>query len=529
LAAAINEKYRAISPAEFFMKYREIAGFSNPARAIYQTIRELVENALDATDAHGILPDVKIVIQKEAGEENFYRITVEDNGIGIPPHIVPEAFGRVLFSSKYVLRQTRGMYGLGVKMAVLYAQMTTGKPVEVITSKPGLKFIYQFKIRIDVKKNEPVVLERGAIRKNRDWHGTRVSLVIDGDWSRARSRVLEYITRTAVATPYANIVLMTPENKIIYYERVIDKLPKPPKEVKPHPYGIDLEVMKRIIDGSKYDTIKDLLIHSFQSIGEVTASNLLKNAGINPSTNPKKLHEKELLRLVDTMRRYDKYRPPKADALSPLGADIIIAGLKRIYEPEFAEAVTRRPSTYQGHPFIIEAGIAYGGKTPMSGADKPYLLRYANKIPLLYDEGSDVITAVVKEDIDWSNYLVELPAPILVLVHICSTKVPFKGVGKESIADVPEIRKEVKLAIQEVARRLRKYLSKKKREEELKKKVVNIAKYIPEVVRALAVISDGENLSEEELLDKLVRIIVAKTGLSTDEIKRVVEMVEIGA
>ncbi len=528
MAATIDEKYRAISPAEFFLKYREIAGFSNPARAIYQAVRELVENALDATDAHGILPNIKITIQKADPEQNFYKITVEDNGIGVPPHIVPEAFGRVLFSSKYILRQTRGMYGLGVKMAVLYAQMTTGRPVEVITSKPGLKFIYQFKLRIDINKNMPIVVERSTIRKNRDWHGTIVSLVLEGDWSKARSRVLEYIKRTAIATPYANITLITPENNIIFYERVVDKLPKPPKEVKPHPYGIDLEVLKRIVVNSKYSTIFDLLIHSFQSVGEVTAKNILEKASIDPSKDPKKLSEHELLKLVDAMKNYDKYRPPKADALSPLGSDIIKAGLKRMYKPEFVDAVTRRPSTYQGHPFIIEAGIAYGGKTPVSEQDKPIVLRYANKIPLLYDEGSDVVTLVVKQDINWSNYLVELPAPILVLVHICSTKIPFKGVGKESIADVPEIRREIKLAISEVARRLRRFLSKKRKEEEIRKKVVNIAKYVPEIARALAIISNGHKLDEKKLVDKIIDIIVARTGLSPNDVKRVVENVEIG-
>ncbi len=527
MSIAGNEKYRAISPAEFFMKYREIAGFSNPARAMYQTIRELVENSLDATDSHGILPNIKIVISKADMVQNYYRITAEDNGIGIPPHVVPEAFGKVLFSSKYVLRQTRGMFGLGVKVAVLYGQMTTGRPVEIITSKPGLKLIYYFKIRIDVRKNQPIVLERSSWRKNRDWHGTIVSLTIEGDWSRAKNKIKEYISRTAVAIPYANLTLVTPEGEIIYYERVIDKLPRPPKEVKPHPYGIDLEILKKIIDSTKYTTLYDLLIHSFQSIGEITARNILERSNLDPNSDPKKLKEKDLLKLVNIMKKYEKYRPPKADALSPLGADIIKAGLNRMYQPEFVEAVTRKPQTYQGHPFIVEVGLAYGGQTPTSDNDKPVILRYANKIPLLYDEGSDVITMVVRDDINWSGYLVELPAPILVLVHVCSTKIPFKGVGKESIADVPEVRREIKLGVSEVARRLRTYLSRKRREEEVKKKIVSIAKYIPEVARAIAIIS-GDSSDGTDLVDRLVDVISVKTGLSPQEIKKVVESVEIG-
>jgi len=525
MAEAFAEKYRAISPAEFFAKYKEIAGFSNPVRAMYQTIRELVENSLDATDSHGILPNIKINIQKADEVQSFYKITVEDNGIGIPPHIVPEAFGRVLFSSKYVLRQTRGMFGLGVKVAVLYGQMTTGRPVEVITSKPGLKLIYYFKLRIDVNKNEPVVLEKGSWRKNRDWHGTIVSLTIEGDWSRAKSKIVDYIYKTALAIPYANIVMITPENEIIFYERVVDKVPKPPREVKPHPYGVDLEVLKSMISSRDYSTITELLIHSFQSVGEITAKALLEKAGIDPSTNPKRLSERDLLNLVNSIKNYNKFRPPKPDALSPLTPEIIVAGLKRMFEPEFVEAVSRKPSAYQGHPFIVEVGIAYGGKTPLSPPDKPNVFRYANKIPLLYDESSDVITMVVREDIDWSHYLVELPAPILILVHLCSTKIPFKGVGKESIADVPEIRREIKLGVAEVARRLKTYLSHKKHEEEVRKKVVNIAKYIPEIARSLALISGDDG---DKLVDKLVDVVAVRSGLSRDEIVKVVESVEIG-
>jgi len=244
--------------------------------------------------------------------------------------------------------------------------------------------------------------------------------------------------------------------------------------------------------------------------------------------NPKSLSDKQLLELVNVMKNYKRFRSPTSEALSPLGEEVIKAGLKRIYEPEFVEAVTRKPSAYQGHPFIVEVGIAYGGKVPLSNDKYPTLLRYANKIPLLYDEGSDVTTDVVKS-ISWEQYLVKLPAPIIVLVHICSTKVPFKGVGKESIADVKEIRSEVKLAIQEVARKLRAYLSKKLKEEEKKKRVVSLAKYVPEVVRALTIIlGDGRGVKAKLLEEKLVEIVSLRTGIPKDEVYKVVKSVEIG-
>ncbi|MEM4717802.1 MAG: DNA topoisomerase VI subunit B [Desulfurococcaceae archaeon] len=523
-----EEVYRAVSPAEFFYKYREIAGFANPARAIYQTIRELIENALDATDVHGILPDIKVVIKKADEAQDFYQITVEDNGIGIPPHIVPNAFGKVLFSSKYILRQSRGMYGLGVKMVVLYAQMTTGRPIEVITSKPGFKRIYYFKLRIDINKNEPVVVEAGSWRKTRDWHGTIVSVTIEGDWPRAKSRVFEYFHRTAVVLPYANMVLITPEDEVIHYPRIVSNIPRPPIETKPHPQGIDLEFLSGLVKNTKYNTIYDVLVNSFQSIGESTAKLIIEKSGISLDKRPGELTDDELLSLLNAIKAFDKYRPPSHRALSYLGEEIIKAGLTRAFNPEFVAAITRKPGAYSGHPFIVEVGLAYGGNTPIS-ENKPMVLRYANKIPLLYDEANDVVTEVVEEEINWENYMISFPAPLVILVHLCSTKIPFKGVGKESIADIPEIRREIKLGIMEVGRGLKLHLSRRAREEEARKKAEAIAKYIPEVAKSLSLITSVENETPEVkklIIEKLTEIVSKKTGVSIDLVGKIVRSIE---
>ncbi len=591
------EKFRALSPAQFFARYREIAGFSNPTRALYQTVRELVENALDATDSHGILPNIKIVVRRSQENSSHYIITVEDNGIGIPPQHVPNAFGRVLYSSKYVLRQTRGMFGLGVKAAIIYGQLTTGSPVEVVTSTIGSRRIYYFKLRIDLKRNEPIILERGSWRKVRDWHGTIASITIEGDWSRARRNVIEYIRRTAVITPYANIVFVTPDGEIYYYKRTIDKLPPPPKEVKPHPHGVDLEFLKELSKATQKTTVKDMLINSFQGLGEKTASEILRIADIDSGKEPAKLTEEELSRLagvmkgidVDQLRRlrdstkastvvdmlqegviglaveetlrildkigigpntspkqltdeqlelimhelnkiYPRIKPPTADSLSPLGEDIIKAGLARVFEPEFVEAITRKPRAYQGHPFIVEVGVAYGGKIPVS--DKyPILLRYANKIPLLYDEKSDVSWKVI-ESTNWDQYRVSFPAPVIVLTHVCSTKVPFKGVGKESVADVPEIEREIRLGLREVLRRLRIYLSKKIREEEKRRRVIVLSRYVPEIARNLAVILRdvmGTDGVEPLLREKLIEAIAVRAGIEREKVLAVIKNVKIGA
>jgi DNA topoisomerase-6 subunit B len=513
-----QEKYTTISPAEFFKRNPELAGFSNPSRALYQTVRELVENALDATDVHGILPTVKVEISLVDEARQIYRVNVEDNGIGIPPHVVPNAFARVLYSSKYVLRQSRGMYGLGVKAAVLYSQMYQERPLEVVTSPKGSKRIYMFKLKIDIMKNEPVVLEKRSIDNPNGWHGTNVTIHLVGDWQRSKSKILEYIKRTYIITPYAEFVFKDPEGNVHYFERLTNKIPKPPKEVKPHPYGVDIEQIKYMIhqkDG-KAIKLRDFLINEFQHVGEATADEILQKAGLRGSIEIHRLTDEQIAKLVEAMKNLEKLRPPSPESLSVIGEDLIELGLKKSFNPEFVAAVTRKPKAYQGHPFIVEVGIAYGGD--IVPQPEPIVLRYANKIPLIYDEGSDVIYKVATKEIDWKNYGIEGDQyPLVVMVHLCSTKVPYKSAGKESISDVEEIEREIKNAIQEVARRLERYISEKRKEMEAKMKLITYLKYIPEVSQSLAAFvvnkRDTQNDVYKELKLKLTDLVFQRLGL----------------
>ncbi|GAB6148522.1 DNA topoisomerase VI subunit B [Stetteria hydrogenophila] len=531
------EQYMEMSVAEFFARHKELAGFSNPARAIHQTIRELVENALDATDTHRILPEITITIRERPdlaapasnGKTQMrYVITVEDNGIGVPRSVMTEAFGKVLYSSKYVLKQSRGMYGLGVKAAVLYGQATAGEPVAVESSTRESMYSYGVKLYIDVKKNEPRIVEDGQWKKRGRWGGTRVSITLAGDWSRIRWRVIEYVKRTAIIAPYADMVLETPDGNVYYFPRLTRKMPEPPKEAKPHPHGIDLEQMKAIIKQSQAKTLEELLVKEFQSVGVVTARRFLSEVGIDPNLNPKKLLRKEykdvLTRLVDEMKRYTGFRPPRSNYLSPIGADLIKLGLKRMFAPEWVDAVTRPPRAFEGRPFIVEVGMAWGGAIKPS--PEPLLLRYANKIPLLYEEREDVSWKVISR-INWKLYQVDFPAPLVILVHVASTKVPYRGVGKESISDVPELESEIKNAVQEVARRLKAYLVRKKREEEAKRRVAAIAKYLPEIARSLAILAKPPEKwspptpeEEREILDALIKLTVKHIEVPAEDGKK---------
>uniref|UniRef100_A0A7J2U202 Type 2 DNA topoisomerase 6 subunit B n=1 Tax=Ignisphaera aggregans TaxID=334771 RepID=A0A7J2U202_9CREN len=509
---SVMEKFRSISPSEFFYRNKEIAGFANPARALYQSVRELIENALDATDAHGILPDISISIERDAQKVNVYRISVKDNGIGIPENYIPDAFGRVLFSSKYVLRQTRGLFGLGAKMVILYGQITVGEPAEIISATINSKKVYMYKLQIDIKENKPIVIEKASWPNKTGWHGTMVRVAIEGDWGKSKQKVLEYVRRTAIVTPYANIVLKTPDEEIKVYHRVTDKMPPPPREAKPHPHGIDMEMLKTMISETKMQTLVEFLAEEFQGVGRVIAERFIQTYGFDPNVNPKTLSKEALEKLVKALKEFNEFRKPRSEHLSPIGAELIRIGLSAILKPEFVDAATRKPVVYEGHAIVVEVGIAYGGAIEL--LEEPLLLRFANKIPLLYDEKSDVAWKVVSENIDWNYYNIAFPAPIAILVHICGTKIPYKGLGKESIADVPIIEREIEEGVRAIARSLKLYIMRKQKEEETMRKAITIIKYIPEVVNAMAVFarSNPEPIDRNLLELKLFELIKARFG-----------------
>jgi len=476
--------------AEFFRRNRALAGFSNPARATYQTIKELVENSLDATENYGILPEVEVKVTREGasgGGGDALVVECSDNGIGIPPQHVPRAFGQVLYGSKYVNKQSRGLFGLGVKMAVIYAQVTTGEPVHVETSPAGDTKLYTFDIKIDMKRNSPVVVSKG-VSESGGRHGTRVRLKIAGDWGRARKYVLEYITRTAVLTPFATIRFSYSgdgDPETVEFARTTEKMPKPPKVKKPHPYGVDLETLGDMLRSAPRGMrVTKFLESRFDRVGSVTAARVVEMAGLSTRKTVGGMSGEDVKRLWSAMQSF-KWPRPSADGLSPLGEELIVDGLSRVYSPEFATAVQRPPGGYGGHAFIVEAGAAWGGGVPVSEDATPILLRFFNKIPAVYDEGDCAITKVVR-GIDLGNYGLRPPQPLVVAVHVVSTRLPFKGLGKEALAEIPEIQREVELAVREVLRRVSRHVARKRKEEEEARRRLEIMMYRDMVARGVA-------------------------------------------
>ncbi len=472
--------FEEISAADFFYRNRDIAGFTNPSRAIFAAIRELVENSLDAAESLRIPPDIYVRLSYEGEatpETQIFKLRVEDNGIGIQPRHIPSAFGQVLFGSKYKLKQQRGTFGLGGKMAILYGQITTHQPA-MITSSTGIAKIYSYKIMIDIQRNRPIIIDRKVLINKEQWRGTIVEFTLEGEYLRAMPKILDYFKQTAMVNPYANLTFVDPKGRLYRFNRATKEMPTPPRETKPHPYGVDVELLQRLIQVTPFKTMLEFLRNHFHRVGDVTAQKFLEFSQLSPSKNPKKLSHEEIVRLMHNLKKYPEFLPPDASCLSPLGEDLLRAGILKELKPEFTVVNQRRPATYAGHPFIVEVGIAYGGDVPKRGSFSVY--RFANRIPLLYDEASDVSVRVISA-MNWRRYKVVPDMPVAVLVHICSTKVPYKTVGKEFIADRPEVRREIANGLREVARQIQLFMSKREHVDRERKRLGVFSKYLPKI------------------------------------------------
>ena len=507
IAQEMASKRREISISEFFAKNRHLLGFDNKRKALLTTVKEAVDNSLDACEESGILPEISVEII-EISEDHF-RIIVEDNGPGIVKKQIPHVFAKLLYGSKFhKLSQSRGQQGIGISAAVMYAQLTTGRPAK-ITSRIGPKTdAHYYELHIDTQKNEPKILQESVV----EWaseHGVKVELDIEASYQKGDQSVDQYMKETAIVNPHVTLIYTNPKAEQVIFTRVTDALPDKPKEIKPHPYGVELGILMQMLKNTETRTLQAFLTSEFSRVGPNTAKEICQNSSLMPNNKPRDMGREQVEHLINGIKKTKIIAPP-TDCISPIGSELLERGLKKEINAEFFAAVTRPPSVYRGNPFTVEVGIAYGGA---QGADQPAnVLRFANRVPLLYEQGACSITKSIMQTM-WRSYGLNqsqgaLPVgPITIAVHIASVWVPFTSESKEAVAHYPEIIKEVKLALQEVGRKLSGYVSKKRRVGDELKKRSYIEKYIPHVAQALKEIlalKDFEERKVESMLKEML-------------------------
>ena len=509
-ASDMARKQRDISVSEFFAKNRHLLGFDNPSKALLTTLKEGVDNSLDACEEAGIVPDIHVEIVQV--DETRFRIAIEDNGPGIVRSQVPKIFGRLLYGSKFHrLRQSRGQQGIDISAAGMYGLLTTGKPVKIITRIGKKKDAHHFELVIDTQRNEPRVKTDKIVKWDRP-HGTRVEIELEGNYRGGQHSVDAYIRQISLANPHAQLTYTPPVGKggaprpaDIVYPRVTKELPPETREIKPHPYGVELGVLMQMFRSTKARNIKTTLQGDFSRVSSRTAAEICERAGVAPTRRPSEVTRDEADALYRAIQK-TKIMSPPTDCIAPIGQELLLRALKAEVEADFYATVTRRPAVYRGNPFLVEVGLAYGGN--ISADDSITLYRYANRVPLQYQQGACAVTRAVTTT-DWKSYKLQHPrgalpvGPVLMLVHIASVWVPFTSESKEAIANYPEIIKEIRLGLQECGRQMAIFVRKRHREADELKKRAYIEKYIPQVAIGLQEILGFDDRERDKVVKKL--------------------------
>ncbi|WP_323190223.1 DNA topoisomerase VI subunit B [Halostella sp. PRR32] len=696
IAEELAESQRQISIAEFFEKNKHMLGFDSGARGLVTAVKEAVDNALDAAEEAGVLPDIYVEIE-EVGD--YYKLVVEDNGPGITKEQLPKVFGKLLYGSRFHAReQSRGQQGIGISAAVLYSQLTSGKPAKITSRTQGSSEAEYFELIIDTDNNEPEI----SVEETTSWdrpHGTRIEMEMEGNM-RARQQLHDYIKHTAVVNPHARLELREPKEHF-KFERATDQLPDETEEIRPHPHGVELGTVLKMLEATNSHSVSGFLQEEFTRVGSKTSDSVIDNfrdrhfgremawepprdgadiaAAVSDATANKgadatdafaeeiaealtdrdrvayhqivetisdaaeavgdgfgvtfgstvqenaveaawdavlgvsdeadedvpdgrrradlyglvdeatstrkddatveslasrianrfrndeddrdRLTHDELAEyvdwaaertaeredtsigdtarenvveavwsvmervpdevpkvsdladnrdasseLLDAMRATDIMAPP-TNCLAPITDELVEAGLKKEFDADFYAAATRDAEVTGGDPFIVEAGIAYGGELPTDG--KAQVMRFANRVPLVYQRGACATTDVVK-DIGWRNYNLDQPGgsgipngPVVIMVHIASTNVPFTSESKDAVANIPEIEDEIELAIREAARDLKSFLKKRRSMEKRRKKQDVLTNILPEMAEKVSDVTGNE---QPDISDAMARI-----------------------
>ncbi|MBU0684545.1 MAG: DNA topoisomerase VI subunit B [Thermoplasmatota archaeon] len=522
IAHELAKKQKEISVSEFFEKNKQILGFDSLTRALITSVKEPVDNSLDACEDAGVLPEILVRIEKIDNTE--YRVTVEDNGPGIVKKQVPNVFARLLYGSRFHTRaQRRGQQGIGVSAVVMYSQLTTGKATKVRSKISDEDVAYECDLILDTKKNRPDVIKEDFVIWDRS-HGTSFQVHVKGKYIGGRQSIFEYLKGVAIVNPHAKITFIPPEGNTIVFERASELVPKPTKEVKPHPEGVELGELLSMAKYTESLKMTSFLNTEFSRISYRVAREICELAGVPPDLRPGRLTLEGAGAILEAIKKV-KIMSPETDCLSPIGETLIRKGLKNVLgglkADFYAPPVTREPKVFGGNPFIVEVGIVYGGG--LNREDSVQILRFANRVPLMYQQGACAITQAV-EAVDWRRYGLEqrggqgIPyGPAIVLVHVASTKIPFTSESKEAVANIPEIKEEIELALKACARRLKTHLNKAAKKGKTKVKFEIVQEIIPMIAQKSAKIVGKPMPDLAGTITKIMNVVWIEDGVKFEK------------
>ena len=518
---AANQKQVAIS--EFFEKNKHFLGFDTLNRALITAVKEAVDNALDACEEARILPDIVVKITKLDNKKDILQLEVEDNGPGIPRASIEKVFGQLLFGSRFhAIRQSRGQQGIGITGVVMYSQLTTGDPTHVESKIAKEATAVSVDIGLDTRKNKAIKSNQDRIDWGEKAHGLKVKTKMKAKYQRGRQSVWQYLRMTSIVNPHADILFIDPDGEKHHWQRVTERLPGRVEAIKPHPNGIELGQLQRLCSESSESRMTTFLRRTFSGVSGRAAKELCEVSELEEKLKPKSLNPQQVRALLEAFQgeRLLKGKPvkllnPPTSCLSPIEELLIKKGLSKTIDSKFVTTMTRAPSVTQGNPFQVEVGLIFGDGM---AADKPVeILRFANRVPLMYQQGGCLLTKAI-ESVDWRQYGLDQAGgrgvpkgPAAILVHLASTNVQFTSEAKEALSDNETVMEEARKAMLEMGRGLRKHLEKQKKMGKTKEKFELINDIIPAIAEKSAALLELPVPDLAGSITKIMSAVIAET------------------
>ena len=518
---AANQKQVAIS--EFFEKNKHFLGFDTLNRALITAVKEAVDNALDACEEARILPDIVVKISKLDNKKDILQLEVEDNGPGIPRASIEKVFGQLLFGSRFhAIRQSRGQQGIGITGVVMYSQLTTGDPTHVESKIAKEATAVSVDIGLDTRKNKAIKSNQDRIDWGEKVHGLKVKTKMKAKYQRGRQSVWQYLRMTSIVNPHADILFIDPDGERHHWQRVTERLPGRVEAIKPHPNGIELGQLQRLCSESSESRMTTFLRRTFSGVSGRAAKELCEVSELEEKLKPKTLKPQQVRALLEAFQgeRLMKGKPvkllnPPTSCLSPIEELLIKKGLSKTIDSKFVTTMTRAPSVTQGNPFQVEVGLIFGDGM---AADKPVeILRFANRVPLMYQQGGCLLTKAI-ESVDWRQYGLDQAGgrgvpkgPAAILVHLASTNVQFTSEAKEALSDNETVMEEARKAMLEMGRGLRKHLEKQKKMGKTKEKFELINDIIPAIAEKSAALLELPVPDLAGSITKIMSAVIAET------------------
>ena len=533
-AERLSSKQKQISISEFFEKNKHFLGFDTLQRSIITAVKEAVDNSLDACEEARILPEINVEIKRMKGDR--LRLITQDNGPGIPREDIENVFGKFLLGSRFhAIRQTRGQQGIGITGVVMYSQLTAGSKTKVVSKIAKDSSAVFVELGIDTRRNRAI--KSGETRdtwldektKESISHGLRVECEMRAKYQRGRQSVHQYLRMTSIVNPHASISLVVRDRdgSIIEegaWQRTTERLPREVSEIRPHPHGIQLGSLQRMLKESEERKMTSFLRHNFSGVSMRAAREILAAAGLDEGRSPKRISADDAQGMVSAFRKVKLLSPP-TDCLSPIEDLLIKKGLSKAIDSRFASTITRGPKVTQGNPFQIEVGLVFGGNLSADGPIE--VLRFANRVPLMYQQGGCLLTKGL-EAVDWKRYGLDHPGgkgipkgPAAVLIHLASTNVQFTSEAKEAVSDNEEVFEEIRLAMLEVGRGLKGHLKKSSQRKKAKEKFELINIILPEISKKSSELLSREEPDLAPIITKIMDAVFCEEELGWDAERKI--------